>query len=89
VAEKRAVIKAHARSRLEREKAYSVSEETLVEIVKKPDEVVKGEGNRLIAHRVLDQTYILRVVYQESESEIEIITFYRAKRKRYYRGGSR
>jgi hypothetical protein len=89
VAKKRAVITGHARSRLERDKTYSVSEQTLVDIVTGPDEVVRGEGNRMIAHRVLDEDYILRVVYEESESEIQIITFYRAKKKRYYRGGSR
>ena len=66
-----------------------ISEETLIEIVEKPDEIVKGKGNRLLAHKVLDETYILRVVYEELESEIQIITFYRAKRKRYYRGGRR
>ena len=87
--EKRAVIKAHARTRLEREKVYNVSEETLIETVRKPDEVVKGKGNRLIAHKILDETYILRVIYQEFESEIQIITFYRAKKRRYYGGGQR
>ena len=51
--EKRVVIKAHARSRLAREKVYNVSEETLIEIVEKPDEIVKGKGNRLLAHKVL------------------------------------
>ena len=83
------VITGHARSRLDREKTYTVNEQTLVKIVTKPDEVVTGEGTRLIAHRVLDETYILRVVYEESERETRIVTFYRAKKKRYYRGGLR
>ena len=87
--EKRVIVRAHARNRLEREKAYKVSEETLIEIVKRPDEIVSGKGSRVMAHKVLDELYILRVVYEEFESEIHIITFYRAKKKRYYRGGQK
>ena len=59
----------------------------MIEFVKKPDEVVKGREKRLIAHKILGKEYILRVIYEEYEDEIQIITFYRAKKKRYYRGG--
>ena len=84
--EKRVVVKAHARERLEREKVYNVNEEVLIEIVRKPDEVASGKRNRYIGHKVLDENYILRVIYEEFEDEIQIVTFYRAKKKRYYRG---
>jgi len=50
---------------------------------------VQGSASRFIAHKTLDDTYILRVVYEETGNEIQVITFYRAKKKRYYRGGSR
>ncbi len=85
--QKRIIVKPHAKERLEREKVYNVSEEALIEIIRKPDEIVSGKESRLIAHKVLDEDYILRVVYEEFKHEIQIITFYRAKRKRYYRGG--
>jgi hypothetical protein len=85
---KRIIVKPHAKERLKREKVYNVSEEALIEIIRKPDEIVSGKESRLIAHKVLDEDYILRVVYEEFEYEIQIITFYRAKRKRYYRGGA-
>ena len=84
--EKRIIVKVHAKERLEREKVYNISEEALIQIIKRPDEIVSGKGNRFVAHRVLDEDYILRVVYEELEHEFQIITFYRAKRKRYYRG---
>ena len=86
--DKRIIVKAHARERLEREKVYNITEETLIEIIKSPDEIVTGRGNRLVAHKVLDEDYILRVVHEESEHEVQVITFYRAKRERYY-GGQR
>jgi len=34
----------------------------------------------------LGEEYILRVIYEEHEDEIQVITFYRAKKKRYFRG---
>jgi hypothetical protein len=86
--DKRIIVKAHARERLAREKVYNVTEETLIQIIKEPDEIVSGRGNRLVAHKVLDEDYILRVVHEESAHEVQIITFYRAKRERYY-GGQR
>ncbi|MBE0431067.1 MAG: hypothetical protein IBX67_04490 [Dehalococcoidia bacterium] len=89
MAEKRAVVTAHAKSRLAREKAYSIDERTLIKTVRRPDEIVRGEGSRFIAHKVLDETYILRVVYEETGNKLEIVTFYRAKKKRYYRGDLR
>jgi len=84
--EKRVIVKNHARERLEREKVYNVTEEALIQIIREPDEIVSGRGNRLVAHKVLDEDYILRVVHEELEHEVQIITFYRAKRERYYRG---
>jgi len=85
--EKRVIVKAHAKERLNREKLYNVDEQVLIKIVKNPDELVYGRGNRLIAHKVLDKNYILRVVYEEFADQIQIVTFYRAKKERYYGGG--
>jgi hypothetical protein len=84
--EKRIIVKAHAKERLGRGKVYNVTEEALIQLIRKPDEIVSGKGNRFVAHKVLDEDYILRVVYEEFEHEVQVITFYRAKRKRYYRG---
>ncbi|MFQ6061970.1 MAG: hypothetical protein ACE5KT_01725 [Methanosarcinales archaeon] len=50
---------------------------------------MKGKKKRWIAHKVLDDTYILRVIY-EIHAEVEekqIVSFYRAKKDRYYKGG--
>ncbi|MEA1964760.1 MAG: hypothetical protein U9O41_06500 [Candidatus Aerophobetes bacterium] len=83
---KRIIVKSHAVERLKREKVYKIDEDTLIQIVKGPDEVVKGRGGRLIAHKILGKEYILRVIYEEYKDEIQIVTFYRAKKKRYFRG---
>jgi len=44
------------------------------------------KGEKFIAHKILGEEYILRVIYEEYEDEIQVITFYRAKKKRYFRG---
>jgi len=67
---------------------YNVTEETLIQIINEPDEIVSGRGNRLVAHKVLDDDHMLGVVHEESAHEVQMITFYRAKRERCY-GGER
>lgn len=84
---KRIIVKSHVVKRLKREKVYKIDEDILIQAVKEPDEVVKGKGERFIAHKILGEEYILRVIYEEYQDEIQIITFYRAKKKRYFRGG--
>ena len=83
------IVKSHAIARLKREKVYEVNEQLLTDIVNNPDEVLKGKKGRLIVHKVLDDKYILRVIYETHRDEIQIVTFYRARKKRYYRGGRR
>ena len=87
VKKKRIIVKSDAVERLKREKVYKIDGNTLIQIVKEPDKVAKGKGERLIAQKILGEEYILRVIYEEYQDEIQIITFYRAKKKRYFRGG--
>ena len=80
----------HAKGRLKR---YGVNRELVVHIINNPDEVVrgkrKGEIERWIAHKLLDGEYILRVIYEVKNEDINVITLYISKRERYYRGGVR
>lgn len=50
--------------------------------VLRPDRVTKGRKGRLIAQKIMDEEHLLRVIYEEKEN-IEIITFYPTRRKRY------
>lgn len=83
---KKIVVRPHAIERLKRDKVYKIDESTLTQAVRKADEIMEGREGRLVAHKILDKEHILRVVYEEYEDEIQIITFYRAKKKRYFRG---
>lgn len=70
---------AHARRRMSR---YGVEEGTVREALRDPDEVVAGHSGRWIAHRILNG-YVLRVVYEEREEHIVVVTVYPARRDRY------
>ena len=80
----------HAEGRLKR---YGVNRKFIIETINNPDEVVKGkrkgEIERWIAHKLLDDEYMLRVVYEIKSGGINVMTLYISKRKRYHRGGIR
>jgi len=78
----------HAEGRLKR---YGVNRELIVDAINNPAEVIrgkrKGESERWIAHKLLDDEYLLRVIYEFKNEDINVITLYISKRERYYRGG--
>jgi uncharacterized DUF497 family protein len=60
-----------------------VDEKLITKIITKPDRIEKGYKNRLVAQGVLDDKHVLRIVYEESNDEIKIITIYPGRRSRY------
>ncbi len=59
------------------------TKEQVVNVLSNPDIIVQGYKNRLIAQKSLDETHVLRVVYEEYSNEKKIITFYPAGKERY------
>ncbi len=76
---KKIVVSDHAKERI---KKYGFEEVFVVEIIEQPDEVVDGYGGRKIAQKKLND-YILRIVYEEYENELLVITVYPAEKERY------
>ena len=70
-----------------------ISRRFVIEAINNPDEVVRGKNRgeleRWIAHKLLDDEYMLRVVYEVRNWDLSVITLYISKRRRYYRGGIR
>ena len=58
---------------------FPINEETVIGIIRRPEEVLSGYSDRLIALAALDEEYILRVVYEE-DGEIIVITLYPRRR---------
>jgi len=75
------IIPLYAQARI---KTYNLTEQLVKDTIRKPDEIIKGYGGRLIAHKLLDK-HLLRVVYLKQEENIKVITVYPAKKERYYK----
>ena len=63
--------------------SFSLSKEIVEDIIRFPDKIEDGYGDRLIAQRNLDDTHVLRVVYETKQEKNLIITVYPGRRSRY------
>jgi len=61
----------------------SLEKELVVNTVLKPAGVFEGPRGRKIAQGSLDESRVLRVVYEEKGDDIIVVTFYPGKRRRY------
>lgn len=75
------IISKHTKERITR---YNLTEKTVIEAIKNPDENVEGYAGTIIAHKLLDK-HLLRVVYIKEKESIKVITVYPAKKERYWR----
>ena len=73
----------HAEDKLTRLVKIGVTKEKVIETIKNPEKVVDGYYEREIAQHLLANDLILRVVYEECDEEIIIITVYPGERRRY------
>ncbi|MGK9369494.1 DUF4258 domain-containing protein [Melioribacter sp. Ez-97] len=82
---KKIVFSRHAEYKIQVLSRHQVNvDKSLIEkIISKPGRVENGYKNRLIAQGQLDEYHVLRIVYEESEEEIKIITIYPGRRSRY------
>ncbi len=60
-----------------------VDKNLVEEIVTHPEKLEVGYKNRLIAQKRIDETHVLRVVYEEKNNIILIITIYPGRINRY------
>ena len=47
------IISNHAKERI---KIYNLTENTIIEAIEKPDEIIKGYAGTLIAHKLLNES---------------------------------
>jgi uncharacterized DUF497 family protein len=82
---KKIVFSLHALNKIQILSSHNifVNKDLITKIIIKPDRVESGYKNRLVAQGVLDDKQLLRIVFEESEEEIKIITMYPARRSRY------
>ena len=77
----------HAEGTLEERE---IAKETVEELIRKPQQVIKGKGNKQIVQGIMkreNQEFLLRVVYIETEATMKVITAYwTSKIDKYWEG---
>jgi len=69
--------------REERERGFDVSEELAMEILLSPSQLVPARGRRMFAQAPIDERHLLRVLFEEEERGLVIITVYVGARRQY------
>jgi hypothetical protein len=73
----------HAKEKLKRLRQSGVTEEKVVKTVHDPEKLSPGFFGRKIAQSSLSGELMLRVVYEEMDNSILVVTMYPAKKGRY------
>ena len=82
---KKIVYGSHAQEKFEilRRHGFVVSKRQVRETLRRPDKVEEGFRGRKVAQRRISEKHVLRVVYEEGQREIRVVTFYPGRRSRY------
>ena len=82
---KKIVYGSHAEEKFEilRRHGFVVSKRQVRETLRRPEKVEEGFRGRKIAQRRISEKHVLRVVYEERQKEIGVVTFYPGRRSRY------
>ena len=73
----------HAKEKLKRLTKIGVTEEKVIKTVRNPDKLSPGHFGRKIAQSTLSPELVLRVIYEEMNNKVLIITMYPSERGRY------
>jgi hypothetical protein len=66
-----------------RKHGFYIEEKDIIDAVRHPDRVLRGSRGRLIAQKIYDEKHLIRVIYEVSDENILVVTFYPARRERY------
>lgn len=82
---KKIVYGSHAEEKFEilRRHGFVVSKRQVRETLQRPEKVEEGFRGRKVAQRGISDKHVLRVVYEEKQKEIGVVTFYPGRRSRY------
>ena len=73
----------HAKEKLKRLVRIGITESIAIDTIKQPENVALGYFGRKIAQSSLTDELLLRVIYEEMDNSILVVTLYPAKRHRY------
>ena len=73
----------HAKEKLRRLIESGITEKEVIKTVENPESLTSGYFGRKIAQSKLAHELVLRVVYEEIDNKILVVTIYPAKKRRY------
>ncbi len=82
---KKLIFSEHAESKFKilEKHGFHIEKDIIISALEDPDSVEPGYKGRMIAQKIIDETHLIRVVYECSSEVWRIITFYPGRRKRY------
>jgi hypothetical protein len=80
---KQIIFSPHAIEKIDRLKQSGITQQKAIDTILKPDSATLGYLGRKIAQSILSDDLLLRVIYEETDNSILVVTLYPAKRKRY------
>ena len=73
----------HAKDKLKRLVNVGITKEKVFDAIQNPESLKSGYFSRKIAQSTLTDDLLLRVIYEETDNSILVVTLYPAKRHRY------
>ncbi|MCK4362787.1 MAG: DUF4258 domain-containing protein [Dehalococcoidia bacterium] len=65
------------------EQGFKIAKGQVENALNMPENIMEGRKGRLIAQKVIDETHIIRVIYQKEKDSIRVITFYPTRRRKH------
>jgi len=62
---------------------FKITKRQVEDALNMPENIMEGEGGRLVVQRAIDESHMIRVIYEKKEDSIRVITFYPARRRKY------
>jgi len=73
----------HAEEKLKRLIKIGVTKKNVIETIRNPEKLTPGYFDRKIAQSKLSPDVVLRVIYEETNNKVLIVTMYPGKKRRY------
>lgn len=79
------IFSSHAENKFDilKHHGFDISKKTIISTLEGPDKVEAGYKSRKIAQKNIDETHVIRVIFEEFPEMLRVITFYPARRYRY------
>ena len=77
------VFTSHAEEKLSRLTSIGVTKEKVIDVVLNPEKVHQGYYGRKVAQSPLSERLVLRVVYEEKDNKLVVVTVYPGEKERY------